>query len=90
MMAGLLIFEEYPQFYSFVTNDNTLYEMMKKDLASKTGTKILFEQGGVTLEQLDNARDSVSDVVKRLNEKQEVDVSKELSDYFSTQPSKLF
>jgi len=82
-MSGLLIFRSYLQFYSFVIADDTSYDWTKEDLAAHKGAEILFEQGGVTLEQIDNARGDVSDIVKKLNNRQEVNISKELSSYFT-------
>jgi len=82
-MAGLLIYESYGQFYSFVIADNELYEMTKKDLSNKGNHKVYFGKGNLNLEQLDNSRDKVSELVKLLNEGKRLDVKKEFSDCFN-------
>ena len=81
-MAGILIYGGYGQFYSFVIADNEAYKATKKELLNNKDNKVYFEKGGLTHQQLDNARKKVSEVVKKLNNKEEVNVKKELSDYF--------
>jgi len=82
-MAGLIIYGTYGQFYSFITADDVDYEKTSEDFANNPYIKIPFEKGDLTLQQIDEARDKISKIVKKLNDKQKIDVEKELSDYFN-------
>jgi hypothetical protein len=82
-MVGVLIYGSYGQFYSFVIADNKLYKATKKELSNNNSNKVYFGKGNLTPQQLDNVRDKVSEVVKRLNNKEKVNVKKELSSYFT-------
>lgn len=82
-MPGLLIVRSYLLSCSFALPDDALYDRMKEELAAQEDIEILFKQERVTLEQIDNASGDVSDIVKKLNNRQEVNISKELSSYFT-------
>lgn len=83
-MAGVLIYEgALKQYFSFVTADNKEYIAMKSGILENTSNKIIWEKENVSLEQIENSKKTRADLVRRLNKSQEVDVEKELSDYFN-------
>lgn len=82
-MPGLIIYGKYGQFYSFIIADDKIYEKTLSGLKIEYAVKLCFEKGEVSPEQIDEARNKVSNIVKRLNKGQEVDAEKELSDYFN-------
>lgn len=81
-MVGVLIYGSYGQFYSFVIADNEIYKATEKELLNDKNNKVYFGKGDLTLEQIQNARNTISGVVKKLNNKEKVNVTKELSHYF--------
>jgi len=82
-MPGLIIYGKYGQFYSFILADDKLYRMTIAGLKSEYSVKLCFEKGEVSAEQIDEARDKVSEVVKKLNEGKKINAKEELSDYFN-------
>lgn len=82
-MAGILIYGSYKQFYSFVIADNDLYKATRKEMLNNKNNKVYFNKGGLSLQKLEDAREKVSEIVKRLNNKEKVNVKKELSNFFN-------
>ena len=83
LMSGLLIYEYVGQFYSFVIAGDGEYNHTKEELLNTKSYKVHFNKGNLTLQQIDQVRDKVSGIVKRLNSKEKVDVEKELVDCFN-------
>lgn len=81
-MAGLLIYKSYSRFYSFLISDDTAYKETVKEFTTLSHIKLYFEKGDLTSQQIQDARDKASEIVKRLNQGEKVNAKKELSDYF--------
>ena len=81
-MAGLIIYGKYGQFNSFIIADDKLYKMTIAEFKTQPSIKLCFKKGEVSVEQIDKARGKTAEIVKKLNDKQKIDVEKELSDYF--------
>ena len=82
-MAGVLIYKNaLGQHYSFVIAENKAYTATKLGILENESNKILWEKENVSSEQIEKSRKTKNDLVKRLNEGQEVDLEKELSIYF--------
>lgn len=83
-MAGVLIYESaLKQYFSLVIVDNKEYIAMKSGILENKSNKVIWEREGVSLEQIEDSRKTKDDLVRRLNKGQEVDLEKELSDYFN-------
>ena len=83
-MAGVLIYEgALKQYFSLVTADNKEYIAMKSGIIENKSNKIIWEKENASLEQIENSKKTRADLVRRLNKGQEVDLEKELSDYFN-------
>ena len=83
-MAGVLIYESVlKQYFSLVVADNKEYIAMKSSILENNSNKILWGKKDASLEQIENSKKTRADLVRRLNKGQEVDLEKELSDYFN-------
>jgi hypothetical protein len=82
-MAGILIYGSYEQFYSFVIADNDIYNATRREMLNNVNNKLYFNKGNLSLQKLENVREKVSEIVKRLNNKEKVNVKKELSNCFN-------
>lgn len=82
-MAGILIYQTNSQFYSFVVADNNIYKKTEEKFTDSSYIDLLFNKGNLTLQQIENARKKVSEIVGKLNNNQKINVKKELSDYFN-------
>jgi len=83
-MAGVLIYESaLNSYFSLVIADNKVYSAMRKEILANKSNKILWERGNVSLEQIENSRKTKDNLVRRLNKGKEVDLEKELLDYFN-------
>jgi len=83
-MAGVLIYEgALKQYFSLVTADNKEYIAMKSGILENKSNRVIWERKDVSFVQIENSRKTRADLVRRLNKGQEVDVEKELSDYFN-------
>ena len=81
-MAGVFIYKDvFRKYFSFVIVDDT-YAVAKSNTQDRGGI-ILWEREGVSLEQIEDSRKTKDDLVRRLNKGQEVDLEKELLDYFN-------
>ena len=81
-MVGVLIYKSASQqYYSFVSFDDDSYSVERREIP-KRGDQILWERGNVSLAQIENARKTKDDLVKKLNEGQEVNLEKELEEFF--------
>jgi hypothetical protein len=80
-MAGLLIYESFGQVYSFVVADNETFSLAQTSI--QKDHKVYFNKSDLTLAQLDKARETITNIVKDINEGKEIDVKKELADYFN-------
>ncbi|HLA23475.1 MAG TPA: hypothetical protein VJZ93_02985 [Candidatus Nanoarchaeia archaeon] len=81
-MSGIILYSVHRRYFSFTSFDDVFYEGMKKDIISRTG-EIIFCRKDVSSIQIDNARESIADTVRQLNNGEEIDVKKELSSYFN-------
>lgn len=82
-MAGVLIYgSALNSYYSLVVADNKAYSDMRKGVLANESNKILWERRNVSLEQIENARKTKAELVRKLNKGEKVDLEKELSGYF--------
>ena len=86
-MPGILIHKSYCQFYSFVIADDVIYEETRKEFKARSKDessdfKLYFDKGNLTLQQIEDAREKTAEIVKRLNQGENVKVKKEISSYF--------
>jgi uncharacterized Zn ribbon protein len=83
-MAGVLIYKSgiMQSHYSFVIGNNSEYADMRNSLLKIESNSILWERNKVSLEQIENARKTKDDLVRKLNEGEEVDLYKELDVFF--------
>jgi len=87
-MAGLIICGDYGTINPFITRDDSLYreiigDLKIKEVRRKPFLKVYFKKGGVSTEQLGQATDKLSEIVKKLNEHKKVNIKEELSKYFN-------
>ena len=83
-MAGVLIYEgALKQYFSFVIADNKEYIAMKLGILENKSNRVIWERKDVSFTQIENSKKTRADLVRRLNKGQEVDLEKELSDYFN-------
>ncbi len=81
-MAGILIIGSSYNCYSFSFMDDTIYKTAKEEYIKNPDWRVYFSRGYLTPDKLQKARDKVSEIVKRLNDKEKVNVKKELSSFF--------
>jgi hypothetical protein len=83
-MAGVLIYKSsiMQSHYSFVISDDSEYVDMRDSLFKNKSNSILWERDKVSLEQIQNARKTKDDLVRKLNEGEKVDLHKELDVFF--------
>jgi hypothetical protein len=82
-MAGVLIYKSVlNQHYSFVSSEDNLYNSIILNF-NESGEKVLWGRGNVSLEQIENARKTKDDLVRKLNEGEKVDLKKELDVFFN-------
>lgn len=81
-MAGVLIFKDAFNYYSLVVCDNELYYATRAEMSKNSGTQILWERKDVSLQQIEDARKMKDELVRKLNEGQEVDLGTELAPFF--------
>lgn len=83
-MAGVIIYESaLKQYFSLVIADNKGYIAMKSGILENKSNKVIWERKDVSFTQIENSKETRADLVRRLNKGQEVDLEKELSDYFN-------
>jgi hypothetical protein len=84
-MPGVIIYRTKSNLhYSFVSFDDDLYNAEKIELP-KGGNTIIWDKGNVSLQQMQNARETKDDLVAKLNagEKVDLDIEKaKLEDFF--------
>jgi hypothetical protein len=78
-MAGVLIYKSVSRYYSYIIEEDSLYELVLKGI-SKTKDEIVWKKGNVSLKQLESARKTKDDLVRRLNEGEEADLEKEIKE----------
>jgi len=74
---GIMVYESYGHFYSFVMADDRAYDGMKEGIV-RYETKFLGGKKGISDEKIDNISNYVNKLVKRLNGGESLDVEKEL------------
>ena len=56
---------------------------MKSGILENKSNRVIWERKDVSFTQIENSKKTRADLVRRLNKGQEVDLEKELSDYFN-------
>ena len=69
-------------YYNLVISDNSIYSDMRKNLVNNNSNRILWEKSNVSLNQIENSRNTKDDLVRRLNDGENVDLEKELEEFF--------
>jgi len=83
-MAGVFIYKNaLEQYASFVSADDKTYIAMKSNINENKSDEVVWEKGNVKLQQIEDSRKTKNDLIKRLNNGEEVDLEKELSIYFN-------
>ena len=83
-MAGVMIYKSaLNNYFSFVIMDDKEYKAMKTAISENPSNKILWERENVSPKKIEKSRKTKDDLVKKLNLGEEVDLEKELSDYFN-------
>lgn len=77
----MIIHKNAQGYYCFISSDDKLYRDAKKEI-SNNGNQIIWERENVTIEQLENARKTKEEIVKKLNGGEETNVKRELSPFF--------
>ena len=83
-MVGVLIYKSriMKSYYNLVISDNSIYSDMRKNLVNNNSNRILWEKSNVSLNQIENSRNTKDDLVRRLNDGENVDLEKELEEFF--------
>ncbi len=83
-MAGVFIYSNaLKQHFSFVSVDDGTYSVMKLDANKDKSKEILWERENVELQQIEDSRTKRINLVKKLNQGQEINLEKELAKYFT-------
>tara|TARA_Y100000034_G_scaffold64995_1_gene78644 strand:+ start:875 stop:1120 length:246 start_codon:yes stop_codon:yes gene_type:complete len=81
-MPGIIIYRAYGQYFSFSASDDVVYGGIKQDIISRS-EEIVFCRGEISLNQIDDAREGVANIIKMLNSGEEVDAEGKLASYFN-------
>lgn len=79
----MLIYQVNNKFYSFIIADKDIYKKTKEEFANDKNINLFFNKEDLTLQQIEDARKKVSEIVDKLNNNYKIDIKKELSDYFN-------
>jgi len=81
-MAGIIIYESaFHHYDSLIFNDHSMYRAAKTDIR-KNGDKILWKKGNISLEQIENSRETRDNLMAKLKEGIKVDLKEELDGFF--------
>lgn len=81
MVFGIMIYESYGYFYSFVITDERLYEGLKNETGGY-GISFLGGKKEIRDEEIDKISNQARDLTKRLNNKESLNLEKELKNLF--------
>lgn len=77
MAFGIIVYESFGRAYPFTMADDIIYDGMKRDMHSY-GMNFLIGKRGIDDNQIDNLSKIVSDVVKRKNSGENLNLFEEL------------
>ena len=79
-MAGILIYKQKLQYYSFITSDDKMYNFVEKSLSKDCD--ILWKKANTTIEKIEKSRKTKNDIVAKLNKGEKINLKKELDFLF--------
>jgi hypothetical protein len=77
-MPGVIIYKNSEKYHIYNFPDRTTYRTAKEDIR-KNKDKIVWKKGNVSFEQIQNARETMNSLVRKLNENEELNLEAELA-----------
>ena len=84
-MASILIYQSISlhlaEHHIFIFKDDKLYNNTKKYIEDK-GYSVLWEKRDVTPEQIEHGKNTINELMERLDNREDINIDKELSYFF--------